>query len=178
LHIIILLPSVLWHCWLGARKSNRPVKITDWWGVGAVMCEARLHMVQLMPLYPQTPSSLASFKSTGFTFLIPAYPGWKEAIKRMFSILQLLWLTYLHVCNVCVLGSSSGRLPTRSINTSHDFWLKDLQIFRFCLLFGKSYVFMFYLLVALCILFRLCSYVLVNLWSYNVHIMWRVKHTS
>ena len=84
--------------------------------------------------------------------------------------------TYMYV--MCVLGSSSGRLPTRSINTSHDFWLKDLQIFRFCFLFGKSYVFMFYLLVALCILFRLCSYVLVNLWSYNVHIMWRVKHTS
>ena len=27
------LPSVLWHCWLDARKSIHPVKI-EWWGVG------------------------------------------------------------------------------------------------------------------------------------------------
>ena len=37
------------------------------WGVGVVICLERgaecLHVVQLMPLHPQTPSSLASFKS-------------------------------------------------------------------------------------------------------------------
>ena len=53
------LSSVLWHCWLGARKSIWPVKI-EWWGVGLVICLERgadcLHMVQLMP-------SLAPFKS-------------------------------------------------------------------------------------------------------------------
>jgi len=27
------LPSVLWHCWMDARKSIHPVKI-EWWGVG------------------------------------------------------------------------------------------------------------------------------------------------
>jgi len=40
--------SVLWHCWLGVRKSIRPVKI-EWWGVGVVICLERgadcLHMV-------------------------------------------------------------------------------------------------------------------------------------
>ena len=60
------LPSVLWHCWFGVRKSIRHVKI-EWWGVGVVICLERdadcLHMVQLMPLPSQTPSSLASFKS-------------------------------------------------------------------------------------------------------------------
>ena len=30
-----------------------------------------LHMAQLMPLHPQTPSSLASLSQTGFTFLVP-----------------------------------------------------------------------------------------------------------
>ena len=39
------LHSVLWHCWLGARTSTRPVKI-EWWGVGAdcfqVVLEKRL----------------------------------------------------------------------------------------------------------------------------------------
>ena len=41
-----------------------------------------LHMVQLMPRHPKTPTSLASMQ-TGFAFLVPAYqdcPG-KEAIK-------------------------------------------------------------------------------------------------
>ena len=30
-------PSVLWHCWLGIRKSIQPVKI-KWRGVGVVIC--------------------------------------------------------------------------------------------------------------------------------------------
>jgi len=29
-----IIPSVLWHCWLGGRKGIRPVKKTEWWGVG------------------------------------------------------------------------------------------------------------------------------------------------
>ena len=38
-----------------------------------------LHMVQLIPLHLQTPSSLASFKSRlVFTFLVPAYSGCAE----------------------------------------------------------------------------------------------------
>ena len=57
----LLLTYLLWHCWLGARKTMR------WWGVGVVICLPQcadcLHMVQLMPLYPKSPSSLASFKS-------------------------------------------------------------------------------------------------------------------
>ena len=32
--------TVLWHCWLGARKSIWPVKI-KWWGVGVVICLER-----------------------------------------------------------------------------------------------------------------------------------------
>ena len=47
-------------------KSIWPIKI-DWWRAGVVICLKRgadcLHMVQLMPLHPKTPSSLASFKS-------------------------------------------------------------------------------------------------------------------
>ena len=47
---------VLWHCWLGVRKSIRPVKI-EWWGVGVVIC-------RLFAYGPaKTASSLASFKS-------------------------------------------------------------------------------------------------------------------
>ena len=62
----VIMPSVLWHCWLGVRKSIWPVKI-EWWGVVVVICLEQgadwLHMVKLMPTASQTPSTLASFKS-------------------------------------------------------------------------------------------------------------------
>jgi len=38
---------------LGGRKGIRPVKKTEWWGAGVVICLERgadLHMAQLMPL--------------------------------------------------------------------------------------------------------------------------------
>jgi len=55
---LYVLPSVLWHCWLGVRKSIQSVK-NDWWDVGVVICLEQgadcLHMVQLMPLQFQNP---------------------------------------------------------------------------------------------------------------------------
>jgi len=36
LHCVV--PSVLWRCWLGVRKGIRPVKKTEWWDVGVVVC--------------------------------------------------------------------------------------------------------------------------------------------
>jgi len=80
-----LVPSLLWHCWLGARKSIQPVKI-EWWGVVVIWLEQGadcLHMVQLMPLSSQNPViSCVIWIQTGFTFLVPAYPGCarKEAV--------------------------------------------------------------------------------------------------
>jgi len=57
---------VLWHCWMGVKKSIWPVKI-EWRGVGVVICLEQgvecLRMAQLMLLHPRTLSSLASFKS-------------------------------------------------------------------------------------------------------------------
>jgi len=51
---------------VGWASGIRPVKL-EWWFVGVVICLERrldyLHMVQLMPLHPRTPPSLASFKS-------------------------------------------------------------------------------------------------------------------
>ena len=47
------LPSVLWHCWLGIRKSIQPVKI-QLRGVGVVICLQRradcLHMFSTLTL--------------------------------------------------------------------------------------------------------------------------------
>ena len=72
----VLLPSVLWRCWLGGRKGIRPVKKLEWWGAGVVIClerDADLHMAQLMPL-PLTVSCFSKIQ-IGFTFLVPAHPG-------------------------------------------------------------------------------------------------------
>jgi len=37
---MVVVSSVLWHCWLGVRKSIRPVNI-EWWGVSVVICLER-----------------------------------------------------------------------------------------------------------------------------------------
>jgi len=67
-----------WWCWVmlffALRASTLLVEHPacqnfriEWWGVGVVICLEQgadcLHMVQLMPLHPKTPSSLASLKS-------------------------------------------------------------------------------------------------------------------
>jgi len=75
--IIWMFVKVLWHCWLGVRKSIRPVNNWVWWGVGVVICLERgandLHMVQLMPLPPIVSCFIKI--QTGLTFLSPAYQG-------------------------------------------------------------------------------------------------------
>jgi len=59
----VQVPSVLWHCWLGGRKGIRPVKNSEWWGAGVVIClewGADLHTAQLMPL----PLTVSCFSKT------------------------------------------------------------------------------------------------------------------
>ena len=52
---------------VGHLQEHTACNKIEWWAVGVVICLERgadcLHMVQLMPLHPKTPSSLASFKS-------------------------------------------------------------------------------------------------------------------
>ena len=95
----VLVPSVLWRCWLGGRKGIRSVKY-GWWGAGVVVCLARgadLHMAQPMPL-PLTVSCFSKIQ-IGFTFLVPAHPGspGQRAVKRL----------CVCVC-VCVVGRCAG----------------------------------------------------------------------
>ena len=50
--IILFMPLVLWHCWLGGRKGIQPEN-TRWWDAWVVMClgqGADLHIARLMPL--------------------------------------------------------------------------------------------------------------------------------
>jgi len=58
--------------------------LRHWWGAGVVICLERgadLHMAQVMPK-PLTVSCFSKIQ-IGFTFLVPAYPGFpgKEAVK-------------------------------------------------------------------------------------------------
>ena len=90
--------SVLWHCWLGVRKSIRSVKI-EWWCVSVVIClvwgvyclwSSWCHCIpvphHLLPhLNPELIWKMYWFW-IGFTFLVPAYPGCpgKEATKQVY----------------------------------------------------------------------------------------------
>jgi len=82
--LILLRPSVLWHCWLGGTKGIRPVK-TEWWCAGLVIYLERaadLHTAHLMLLLLTV--SCSSKIQIGFTLLVPAYPGspGQRAVKR------------------------------------------------------------------------------------------------
>jgi len=86
--ISVLLPSVLWRCWLGGRKGIRPVKkrsgeVMAWLSVWNEVQTCMLHMAQLKPL-PLTVSCFSKIQF-GFAFLVPAHPGspGKRAVKRV-----------------------------------------------------------------------------------------------
>ena len=89
------------HCfdtvWLGVCKSIRPVKI-EWWDVGVVICLEQgadcLHMVQLMPLPSQTPSSPASFKSR------LVLPFWHRLTQVVVE--KRPWNGHVCVCVCCI----------------------------------------------------------------------------
>jgi len=106
---LVVLPSVLWRCWLGGRKGIRPVKNFEWCSTGMVVClerDADLHVAPLMPL-PLTVSCFSKIQ-IAFTFLVPAHPGspGKRAVKRVcvwFTARemshQFIWLLLLLLLN-------------------------------------------------------------------------------
>jgi len=62
--LLSILPSLLWHCWLGIRKSIRPVKtwVMRWWR--GYLSEVKCRWFAYGPAdVTTTPSSLASLKS-------------------------------------------------------------------------------------------------------------------
>ena len=90
----VLMPSVLWRCWLDGRKGIRPLKKLVV-GTGMVIClerDADLHMAQLMPL-PLTVSFFSKIQ-IGLNFLVRAHlgsPG-KRAIRRV----CVNWIHQIH----------------------------------------------------------------------------------
>jgi len=92
---ILLLRSVLCHCWLGGRKGIRPVKKLELWGTGVVIWLERgadLHMAQWLP-HPLTVSWFSKIQ-IGFTYLVLAHPGSprQRAVK---------WVCVLYYCSTC-----------------------------------------------------------------------------
>jgi len=79
----ILLPSVLWCCWLGGRKGIRRVKkwvVGYWRGYrSGARCRLAYGPADAMPL----PISCFIKIQIGYTFLVPAHPGspGKRAVK-------------------------------------------------------------------------------------------------
>jgi len=82
----VLLPSVLWGCWMGGRKGIRPVK-TESWGTAwlSVWNEVQMICIWFCWCHCHPIISCSSKIQIGLTFLVPAYPGCpgKKAIKRM-----------------------------------------------------------------------------------------------
>ena len=89
-----MLPTVLWCCWLGVRKSIRPVKkwgdeVQQWlsvWSEVKMICtwSTWCHCHPIISYFIEIQNS--------FTFLVPVYPGCpgKETIKQV----SILWFWY------------------------------------------------------------------------------------
>ena len=122
---------MLWHFWLGIRKSIRPVKI-EWWDVGVVIYLERgayhLHVVHLMPLHPKTLSSLASFKS----ILVSPFWYWLTQVvleKKLFMAVVAVVLIWTVVVSVCFCGMAAGRRHRieSSWSVSSSIWHKETR---------------------------------------------------
>ena len=92
-----ILPSLLWHCWLGDRKGIRPVKnwVMGCWCGYLSGARTDLHMAQLIPL-PLTVFCFSKIQ-IGFTFLVPGHAGslGQRAVKRVF-VCVCMWC--INIC--------------------------------------------------------------------------------
>ena len=67
---LVLLPPVVWQCWLGGRKSIRPVKKLS----GGVLAWLSVCSKVQTCIWPLTVSCFNKIQ-IGFTFVVPAYLG-------------------------------------------------------------------------------------------------------
>jgi len=113
---MIILPSLLWHCWLGIKKSIQPIKI-EWWGASLVIClERKVQMICIWSSWCHChPLFLASLMSR----ILP-YPhcSGKEAVKgcsyemitsdslhvAVVWLCRTGWQMTVHTCGLSVLS--------------------------------------------------------------------------
>ena len=120
---------MLGRCWLGIRKSIRPVKI-EWWDVGAVICLQQgadcLHMVQLMTLHPKTPSSLASSKSRlvlSFWYWLTQAVREKRLLNRCSSSSSCM-----HSCTLTTIWQLYSWTSVNDRNYSYCIWITEKML--------------------------------------------------
>jgi len=101
--INILLPSVLWRCWLGVRKSIWAVK----WSELSAWSEVQIICIWFSWCHCHPIVSCFIKIQNGFTFLMPAYPACpgKEAIKQVSmsvcetdNIWKVQWMIFAGCC--------------------------------------------------------------------------------
>jgi len=96
--------SVVWHCWLGVRKSIRPIKVSDevWlsvWNQLQIICIwsswCRYHAI----------ISCVIKIEIGLTFLVPAYPVCRleKTDKRTFSVSNMINKDIRFFVQLCIL---------------------------------------------------------------------------
>ena len=103
LWLYIILPSVLWRCWLGGRKGIRPVKnwVVGCWR-GCLGWGADLHIAQQMPL-PLTISCCSKSRLV-LTFLV--LPFWYRLTRVVPDIFQKSSKMVVCVCVYIILEGS------------------------------------------------------------------------
>ena len=94
-NILIIMPSVLWRCWLGVRKGIRPGKnlsdeVLAWLSVWS---EMQMTCIWFSWCHCH-PIISASENPEWFVLLVPAYPGspGKKAIKRLCVCVCVLFI--------------------------------------------------------------------------------------
>ena len=116
-YLLYYVPSVLWHCRLGGRKSIQPVNT---WVMGCwhdYLSEARckdLHIVHLMPLPPHHLCFRKLRLVYPFGASLPRL-SWKKAVKRLCLCLPTLLCHMLHNMNQFL-----GKCWKQNINLAGD----------------------------------------------------------
>jgi len=110
IHLLNLLPSVLWHCWLGVRKSVRPLnKLSDemlaWVSVWSEVQRIYRYFWLSWCHYHLIISCFIKIQ-IGLTFLVPSYSGCptcpgKETVKWVF-VCFLFNLVFKKIITTCI----------------------------------------------------------------------------
>jgi len=116
LTLCIVLPSVLWHCWLDVRKSIRPAKKLSGEELAWLSVCSRVQMIctwcSWCHCHPII--SCSSKIQNGFTFLAPAYPGCRgqKAVKQMSSIAIYTCILHWQRFNVHLSGEPGSAVAS------------------------------------------------------------------
>jgi len=113
---------VLWHCWLGIRKSILPLKNDELLVWLSVWSEVQIVCIwsSWCHCHPKTPSSLASFISR----LVLPFWYWLTQV-----ILEKRLLTHTHTCLTAICPGLPRQAGTRRQNQSGFKWSKRQWVF-------------------------------------------------